>query len=173
MNCYFSVNVLVLACTILFIFVKFKDSCFPHTENDAWCLLKSMVGRSPSTGAQFPCTIFTTKAGHSIRCHAHSGNLSYGVVRGGRMDTLLLHVTDLVRTGGGCTGYAIIGRTTPLKVLWTWCRRLVKPLDHLPLNGVFYPVYCVLRLLSYLWDALWSLSWSGIFPFRFQMIRTT
>ena len=34
------------------------------------------------------------------------------------MDTLLLHVTDLGRAGGGCTGYAIIGRTTPLKVLW-------------------------------------------------------
>ena len=60
--------------------------------------------------------------------------------------------------------YTIIGCTMPLKYYGaSKFHRLVKPLDHLALNGVFYPVYCVLCQLSYLWHALWSLSWSGIF----------
>ena len=89
------------------------------------------------------------------------------------MHTLLLHVTkivDLGQAGGGynClyTWYAIIGSTTPLKyygVRKVCC--LVKPLDHLSPNGVFYPIYCVLHQLSFLWDVLWSLSQGEILRF--------
>ena len=53
--------------------------------------------------------------------------------------------------------------TTPLKYYMVPVKSVVCLLDHLPLNGMFYPVYCVLCQLSYLWNALWSLSWSGIF----------
>ena len=61
-------------------------------------------------------------------------------------------------------GMQIIGRTTPLKYYGVRkVRRVIKPLFHLALSRVFYPVCCVLRQLSYLWDALWSLSWGGIF----------
>ena len=122
---------------------------------------------TPSTGAQFPCTIFTTKAGHSIRCHARSGNPSYGVirVRAGEEGRVIAS-RDWFGAGWRWLYrvYAIVPR--PYKCYGaSKFHRLVKPLDHLPRNGVFYPVYCVLRLLSYLWDALWSLSWSGISPF--------
>ena len=68
---------------------------------------------------------------------------------------------------GVCNHWSYLAPTSAIGASKFRC--LVKPLDHLPRNGVFYPVYCVLRLLSYLWDALWSLSWSGISPFRFQM----
>ena len=87
---------------------------------------------------------------------------------------LLLHVTkiiDLWRAGGGyecfCAQYMYHWSYHIPKVLHMYgvrkVRHLFKPLDHLLLNGVFYPVYCVLCQLSYLWNAFWNLSYSRIF----------